>query len=423
MHNENLNWKGLRRTDPDRPRPLADAILRLIWEEQRISRAEIARQASLSRSTVSEIIGEILPTGLVAEMGEGPSRGGRRPIVLEFQDEACVILGVEMSATHVVVVLTDLRGRVLTWESREHPVRTDPQGTRDLVAELCRSCLGAPSGRDRPLVGIGVAVPSPVDPAQPDRLSSVVLPEWEERLGLDALAEQYGVPLMVDNDANLGALAEYWWGLGQDTDDIAYIKVATGIGSGHVIGGEIYRGATGVAGEIGHMAIDPQGEPCICGLRGCLVTLIGGPALVARTARLGTDFPDSVLAGKENTIREIEDAALAGDPLALQVTREAAIHLGTAIAGVMNLLNPSLVILGGDMARLGDLLLDPLRETVKSRTLVSSVAAAEIHVSELGPRVVAVGAATLVLKAALEDSRLFPRLGAPAGSSRGNADK
>lgn len=413
MKNDNLNRKGLRRTDPDRPRPLADAVLRLIWEELRISRAEIARQASLSRSTVSEIINEILPMGIVTEVGEGPSQGGRRPIVLEFQDDACVILGVEMSGAHVVVALTDLRGNVLTWVSREHPVRNDPPGTRKLIAELCAICLDDPVAKGKPLLGIGVAVPSPVDPSQPDRLSNVVLPAWEETLGLDELARGYNVPLMVDNDANLGALAEHWWGVGRGVNDFAYIKVATGIGSGHVIGGEVYRGATGVAGEIGHTSIDPAGKPCICGLRGCLVTLIGGPALVGRAVELSGEFTDSALAGKMCTVKEIEDAALAGDPMALLVAQEAASHLGRAVAGLMNLMNPSLVVVGGDLARLGDLLLDPLRKMVKSRTLVSSVAAAKIQASELGPRSVAIGAATLVLKEALADSRLFPVIGAP----------
>jgi len=408
MQNDHLTWKGLRRTDPDRPRPLADAVLRLIWEERQISRAEIARRASLSRSTVSEIVAEILPMGLVAEVGEGPSRGGRRPIVIEFQDDSCVILGVEMSATHVAVALTNLRGKVVAWVTKEHPVRTDPPGTRRVIAELCRHCLEAPAAGGRPLVGIGVAVPSPVDPSRSDCLSTVVLPAWEGRLGLDELTEQYGVPLLVDNDANLGALAEYWWGLGGDVDNLAYIKVATGIGSGHVIGGEIYRGATGVAGEIGHIAIDPHGKRCICGLRGCLVTLVGGRALEDRAAELVAQFPQSTLAGKKFTVHDIENAALADDPLALQVIREAAANLGTAVAGLLNLMNPAVVVLGGDLARLGELVLEPLRERVRSRTLVSSVAAAEILASKLGPQSVAIGSATLVLKSALDDSRLFP---------------
>ncbi len=422
MNNENLFWKGLRRSAPDRPRPLADAVLRLIWQERRISRAQIARTANLSRSTVSEIVNEILPLGIVAESGEGKSHGGRRPIVLEFRDDSCAILGVEMSATHVVAALTDLRGRVLTWESRAHPVRTDPAGTRKLIETLCRKCLSAPEAGDRPLVGIGVAVPSPIDPYHPDRLSEIVLPEWKGKLGIDMLARRFDTKVLVDNDANLGALAEHWWGVGRGVDDIAYIKVATGIGSGHVIDGEIYRGSTGVAGEIGHIAVDPQGKRCICGLRGCLVTLVGTRALVERAAELNAEFPDSGLAGKETSINEIEEAALAGDPLALKVANEAAGHLGRAVAGMMNLLNPSLVIIGGGLARLGDLLIEPLRETINSRTLISSIAAAEIRASELGPLSGAIGAATMVLKASLEDSRMFPSVAAPPRSAAGGSD-
>jgi len=390
-------------------RPLADAVLRLIWRERRISRAEIARQAELSRSTVSEIVGAILPTGLVAEIGAGPSRGGRRPIVLQFQDHACCILGVEMGATHVAVALTDLRGRVLAWRERAHPVRTDPDGTRALIVELCEACLGANGSGPPSLVGIGVAVPSPVDPGNPHRLSEVVLPDWQGRTGLEVLGARWSVPLFVDNDANLGALAELWWGAGRGVKDFAYIKIATGVGSGHVVGGEIYRGATGVAGEIGHLAIDPHGEPCICGLRGCLATLVGAPALVKRArALLAEDHPDSVLASGALTIDSIEEAALAGDPLALQLTREAADVLGIAVADMLNLMNPAMVVLGGGLARLGELLLEPLRESVRQRTLLTSLAASEIHTSELGHRAVAIGAATLVLKTALEDSRLFP---------------
>jgi len=421
MQNDNLTWKGLRRTDPDRPRPLADAVLRLIWEEGHISRAEIARRAGLSRSTVSEVVGEILPMGLIAEVGEGPSGGGRRPIVIEFQDDACVILGVEMSATHVAVALTNLRGKVLSWTTRDHPVRSDPPGTRQIIAELCGHCLASPAAAGRPLVGIGVALPCPVDPSHDEGLSTVVLPAWEGRLGLEDLSEKYGVPLLFDNDANLGALAEHWWGVGCDVDNLAYIKVATGIGSGHVIGGEIYRGATGVAGEIGHIAIDPHGKRCLCGLRGCLVTLAGGHALEARAAELMPDFPGSGLAGKKFTVHDIESAALAGDPLALQVIREAAEHLGTAVAGMMNLMNPAVVVLGGDLSRLGELVLAPLRERVRSRTLVSSVAAAEILASKLGLQSVAVGAATLVLKTALADSRLFPAIASSVHASTEDA--
>jgi predicted NBD/HSP70 family sugar kinase len=191
-------------------------------------------------------------------------------------------------------------------------------------------------------------------------------------------------------------------------EDFAYIKVATGVGSGHVVGGRIYRGATGVAGEIGHIAVEPGGRPCICGLRGCLATVVGAPALVQRARQLLDDFPGSSLRSAALDIDAIENAALTGDPLALQVAREAAEHLGIAVAEMLNLLNPSLVVLGGGLARLGELLVEPLRETVKRRTLVTSLAATEIRTSDLGPRTVAIGAATRVLEAALADPSLFP---------------
>lgn len=397
-----------RGADLDRPRPLADSVLRLIWREQRISRAEIARRAELSRSTVSEIVGTLLPTGLVSEIGTGPSQGGRRPIVLEFRDDACWILGIELGATHVAVGLTDLRGHVLAWDQRDHPVRDDPAGTRALMIELSDACLERARRSPRRLVGIGIAVPSPVDPRNPDHLSEVVLPEWNGRSGFDVLKTRYRAPVFVDNDANMGALAEGWWGAGRGVEDFAYIKLATGVGSGHVVRGEIYGGATGVAGEIGHMAIDPHGELCVCGLRGCLATFVGTQALVARARALLAEHPDSVLAGRNPTITSIEDAALAGDPLAIRLAREAAEYLGIAVAGMLNLMNPSMVILGGGLVRLGELLLEPLRETIDRRTLVSSVAASGIRMSELGPRAVAIGAATKVLKEALADSRLFP---------------
>lgn len=391
-----------------RGRPLTHLTLELIWKERQISRADIARQTGLSRSTVSEIVSTLLTTGLIAEGGDGPSRGGRRPILLEFQDDAHTVLGVDMGATHVSVILTNLRGKVLEWKDRDHPVRSDPEGTEALIHELGETCLAKHEGARKRLLGVGVAVPSPVDPRQPGRLSEVVLPAWRGHRVLERLQAAYGVPVHVDNDANLGALAEHWWGAARGIDDFAYIKVATGVGAGHMIRGEIYRGSTGVAGEIGHLTIDPGGVPCVCGNRGCLATLVGSAALVERAEALLPDFPDSALNGGEITILGIEDAALEEDPLAMIIVREAAQHLGTAVSGVLNLMNPAAIILGGSLSRLGERLLMPLRESVLRRTLVNSVAASEIRTSKLGPRCVAMGAATLVLDHALSDPQVFP---------------
>jgi predicted NBD/HSP70 family sugar kinase len=390
--------------------PLSDAVLRLIWAEHRISRAEIAQRLSLSRSTVSEIVETLLASGLVAEAGVGASRGGRRPIVLEFQDDAGVILGVDMGQSHLSVAATNLRGQVWSWQHHDFDVRENPDGAKALIKELAASALATMPGAASRLVGIGIAVPSPVDPKHPDRLSELALPSWNGKHGFKALLSKYHVPVRVDNDANCGALAEHWWGGARGLDDFTYIKVATGIGAGHFMGGAIRRGARGVAGEIGHVAIDPRGEPCVCGNRGCLTTLVGGHALVARAKALRKAFPKSILIGGEVTLGRLDDAALADDPLAMQVIHEAAEHLGVAIAGVLNLMNPAAVIIGGQVSRLGERLLAPLRASALRKTFVTAVASTEIRASELGPQDVALGAATLVLDAALQDPSLFPTL-------------
>ncbi len=393
--------------------------LESIWHSREISRADLARKLEVSRSTASELAAELLDTGLVAEGGDGPSRGGRRPILLRFQDEAHVILGVDMGASHVAVAVTDLRGRVLVWTEEAHPVRDDPSGTRALIIRLADEVLGRVPGAARRLLGIGIAVASPVDHLDPLHLSETVLPAWKGRSGFELLRERYGVPVFVDNDANLGALAERWWGGGRGLDHFTFIKLATGIGAGLIFRGQIYRGATNAAGEIGHISIDPRGEPCVCGNRGCLVTFVGGDALVRKAETLVAENPGSLLAERCISPGSIEEAALLRDPVAMQLVREAAQHLGVAIAGLLNLLNPGAVILGGSMARLKEDLLVPLRETVVRRTLVSSVAASEIRVSDLGPQGIALGASTLVLSLALANPALFPGMrGIAAGEGR-----
>jgi predicted NBD/HSP70 family sugar kinase len=184
--------------------------------------------------------------------------------------------------------------------------------------------------------------------------------------------------------------------------------VATGIGSGHIIRGALYRGAGGTAGEIGHIAIDPNGPQCVCGLRGCLATLIGADALRAKAKKLW---------GKRKappTIADIVGGARAGDPVARQLVDEVGQVLGIAVAGVLNLLNPAVVVLGGEITGVGELLLEPLRASIRARALSMSVAETRIVASRLGERSIAVGAATLVLEAALADRTLFPAIGASA---------
>jgi predicted NBD/HSP70 family sugar kinase len=284
-----------------------------------------------------------------------------------------------------------------------HPVQGDPAGALRLVREFIDDCLRTERVARRRLIGIGVAVPSPVHPSAPGRLSPLILPAWS---GFDVqahLSGAYNVPVFVDNDANMGALAEGWWGAGRSGDDLTYVKVATGIGAGYVIRGELYRGAGGTAGEIGHLAIDPSGPRCVCGLNGCLTTFIGSQAVraLARERMVGER-------GRTPTIADIVKSARGGDEAARTIVDEVGHYLGIAVAGLVNLMNPAVVVLGGEITAIGDLLLDRLRETVRARALSTSVAETRIVTSNLGERAIAVGAATLVLQAALHDRALFP---------------
>ena len=394
----NDSWRG---------RTLKHTVLRMIWKEHRISRAEIAKRLGLSRSTVTEIVKDLLKTDLVAEVGIGESSGGRKPILLEFQYEAKGILGIDIGATHVSVALTDLRGGLLDWKEQMHSVRSDPNGTRKLVFKLCDACIANWKHKTNELLSIGVSLPSPVDRMNPEWLSEVVIPAWQGRSEMEHLQQRYGVPVHIDNDANLGALAEYFWGAGNESKNLVYLKLGFGIGAGFIIEGEIYRGAVGVAGEMGHIPIDLYGKQCICGLRGCLVTFVGAEALEARASELLTDYSESTLGDKEINIAAVEDAALQDDKLALRVIREAAEYLGIAIAGWLNIMNPDMVVLGGSLAKVGEILLEPIRQKIKQCTLLNSVSSVEIRSSKLGPKTVALGAATLALEESFADYNLF----------------
>lgn len=389
-------------------------LLRLIWRERLISRADLSRRTGLSRSAISAIVSDLLATGLVRETGAGSSSGGRRPILLGFDDDALAIVGVDMGATHIAVAVTDLRAEVKAWRSEPFFVREDPQGALALMCELIDSALEeANAGRDR-LIGIGLAAPSPVDLDEPTHLSPLVLPKWKGVSPVEHLERVYAVPVGMDNDANLGALAEQWWGAGQDGQDLAYVKVATGVGAGLIIRGDIYHGTTGISGEIGHIPVDPSAGHCICGLDGCLNLRVGTAELLKRVNGLREEYPNTTLPRRALSVSRIVEEAFEGDRLARTVVEEAGHHLAIGVAALLNLLNPATVVFGGSLTRANELLLQPLRMTLGELTPSASVKRSHLVISALGIEGTARGAATLVLRAALDDPTLFPVLQSPA---------
>lgn len=373
-------------------------LLNLLWSERTISRADIARETGLSRSTVSAIVADLLETELVEARGAGTSKGGRRPIILGFNDNAKALVGVEMGATHVAVMVTNLRGQRQAWLDVAHPVREDPQGSLALTARLVREALEEAGHPLNKAVGVGVALPSPVGPR--GEVAPQILPAWKgQRPGVH-LEEALGLPVFVDNDANLGAVAEHWWGSALDGSDLMYVKLATGIGAGFIVDGRLYRGAWGGAGEVGHMSIDVEGPPCACGMRGCLVTRVGGVALLQRARELAGEAAPT-------TLLELAQSAREGDEVASGVIGDAGRELGAAFASLLNVLDPRTIVVGGSLTHAGDALLGPLREVIAQRSPFAPVTPPEVVATELGESGIALGAATSVLQAALLDEAMF----------------
>jgi predicted NBD/HSP70 family sugar kinase len=362
-----------------------DLVLRLLWETPRISRAELARRTGLSRSTVSGIVQELEELGLAAslEARRGPS--GRRPVDLALVDDAFAAVGVELGVRHVGALVSDLRGRVRAFFDASHDVRGDPAGALALVHRLVEAAIGEARLPRRRLLGLGVAVPSARSRLRPDRLDPRILPAWRD-VDLAAALAAHRLPLHLDNDANLGALAERWWGVG--VPDLAFVKVGAGVGAGLVVDGRLHRGASGTAGELGHTPVDRGGPVCACGNRGCVTVFVGVEALLARAG--------------ERTFAAVVARARRGEREATRVLAEAGAQLGVVVGGLVNLVDPGLVVVGGELASAGELVLAPLRGEVERRVMPDVLAATRIVGSPLGRRAVALGAATLVLRDALE---------------------
>ena len=381
-------------------------LLHHIFEQEPISRAALARTTGMARSTVGAIVGELVEAGVLTESPGTARRAGRPPIALRVQANRFHIVGVEMGASHVTLVHTNLRGTVLGRCSVDHPVERDPEGALATIRRLI-DALVPPADRPR-LVGAGLAVPSPLDPTAPGRLSERILPAWAGVRPAHSLGERLGLPVYMENDANLGALAEAWWGRGRGRGDFAFIKLATGVGAGMIVSGEIYGGASGIAGEIGHTTIDPSSDhQCRCGRHGCLEALIGTHSLVGRALAEMTNGAKTRLQPAGLDLASLIDAAHAGDPLATDLMRQAGHQLGTAIANLLNLLNPGAVVLGGTLPTAGPVLLDAMRAAMRERVLSASLETTDVLVSSLGEDGIALGAATLVLQRVLAEPALL----------------
>ena len=371
-----------------------------------ISRAEIARRTGLSRSTVSSLVADLQASGLVVEREEGAGRrsqGGRPPILLSFDTSAGVALGINFDHRSLRVAVADLSARVLAEGTRELDIDHEAEEGLDAAAALIEGALEE-AGVDRMrVIGAGVGLPAPIDRETGIVGSSAILPGWVGVRAVEELRRRLDVPVLVDNDANLGALAEAAYGAGRGAEDFVYVMLSSGIGAGLILHGRLYRGSAGLAGELGHVLVDPDGPVCRCGNRGCLETAAAGPALVELLRRSH---------GDGLTVREMLRLALAGDHGCARVIADAGRAVGSAVAPLCNVLNPSLVVVGGELALAGELLLDGVRESVNRWALPAAAEVLEIVPGALGERAEVLGAVALVVS---ESDQLSTRHAAEAG--------
>ncbi len=355
------------------------------------SRSELARRTGMSRTTVASIVSELEAAGVLVESEDGPGaspRGGRPPRRLSFSREAGVAIGIDFGKRHLRVAAADLSHAILAEAERqvraEDPAETGLDAAVGLVEEVM---AGAGVTADQ-VVGVGLGLPGPIDLRSGRVGSSSILPGWVGVRAADELGTRLSLPVEVDNDANLGALAELHWGAAAGRSNVVYLKVSTGIGAGLVLDGRLFHGSGGMAGEIGHAIVDEHGPVCRCGKRGCLETLAGAPALAELLEpRLGRSISTA----------ELLSLATSGDSGARRVIADAGRHIGGVVATLCDLFNPELIVVGGELARAGEVLLDPMREQVHRNAIPATARDVEIVGGVLGPRAELLGALALVL--------------------------
>lgn len=378
-------------------------ILSLVRQEGQISRAEIAKRTNLSRSTVSNIINDLIEADRIYEVQKGESRGGRRPILLELNYRSHCCVGIELSTTFLNLVITDLKAEILYQYSEPFDITAGPDAAVEQVTQVVRRALAEAKIDSAKVSGLGIGIPGPITQTTGQTIAPPIMPGWNGVCLRDRFSEMLPFPVYVDNDANLAALAEYRWGIAQQVRNVGYIYLGTtGIGAGLVLNGSIYRGEIGSAGEIGHSTIDEDGPLCSCGSYGCLEAMAGLPQILRNAAKLSKEHATSL---------ETLVVAARTDPALRELFVKAGTHLGVAVASLLNLYNPGLVVLGGPMAMAEDLLLETIRTTARKRALPITLEHCDIVIGKLNIHAVALGAAGQIIQSVFSPAALDTLVG------------
>lgn len=371
-------------------------VLRTIYDRNPISRADVARATGLTRTTVSDVVEQLLGVGLAEEIGLGRSTGGKAPILLRVPDEARSLVGIEVDDTHLTGAIVNLRGEI----RRRVEVPLDGRDGEMALARLDGLIeeLVQPTGA--PILGIGIGTPGLIDTTTGTVRWAVNL-DWRDLPLGERLRERWNLPVHVANDSHAAALGEHTFGGHSPRESMVVVKVGRGIGAGIVIEGQLYAGEGSGAGEIGHSAIADNYRPCRCGSVGCLETLASTRAVVQRARELAPHAPDSALhalarsepIGFDELLTAFED----GDDLAREVLMDSARHLGRAIGSLIGTLSIRHVVLVGEMTRFGEPWLTAVRREAHRSALAILADSTTIEIGRPGDDLVVLGAAALLM--------------------------
>jgi len=370
-----------------------------------ISRVEIARRMGLTRAAVSAIVNDLLGSGIIREAESINLHSGRPPVVLEIDPAGGYVVGIDFGASHISLLVADLAAHILEENEIAFDIQQGPVTSLEQADQLLGEILSKAGLVLKDIVAIGVGVPGPIVTEAGIVLSPPIMPGWDRFPIRDTLEKKWGCRVSLNNDAELGVLGEWAAGAGRGERNLAYIKVGTGIGCGLLLDGQIYRGVTGSAGEIGHLTIDENGPICACGNQGCLEAIAGGRAIAQQAQEAINKGQRTQLSSFQITgtitARDVAAAARKGDLVAQQILGRAGSYIGIALAGLVNLFNPGMVIIGGGVAQTGDILLEPIRQAVQRRSLPAATRVVRITTAMLGRRSSSMGAVIQALTLAL----------------------
>lgn len=358
-------------------------VLRTLYDYGPISRAEVARLTGLTRTTVSDVVGNLMVDGMAEEVGRGPSSGGKAPILVRVVDDARHVIGLDLGEAAFVGAVVNLRGEVR--RRVELPVDgRDGDEALALVYRLVDELIGDGDGAQ---VGIGVGTPGVID-TRTGTIRWAVNLDWQDLPLGRLLEERYHLPVNVANDSQAAALAEYTFGGDSSRrPNLVAIKVGRGIGAGIVLNGALFQGDGFGAGEIGHTVVEDDGTQCHCGRFGCLETVAAGPAIVSHARELGLEA---------QTLDDVREAVMRGDERAIAAARYAGRFLGRAIAGLIGALDIHEVVVHGPVAELGDVWLDAIRDEATRRSLPLLADSVEIRTARIAANETVLGAAALL---------------------------